>query len=188
MRRGGGERRGRTKKQPVEVAREEADVVVRRRRGAVQQRRDRVQDEHRAGVRHQQPDCNPVQSNQQGGEGKKWGKGAREKRTGSPIPRRVRHIDVLERRSLDAVDQRAPHPHLPHHLVQRRAAHEELLRRVRCCGDSSGWLVGGGRGGRTESVERGADDHERVALAAGERGVVLVGEEVGADEHAEAAD
>ena len=41
----------------VEVAREQREVVVRRGRHAVQDRRDGVEDEHRGRVRDEQPDC-----------------------------------------------------------------------------------------------------------------------------------
>ena len=46
----------RTEEQAIEVGGEEADVVERGGRHAVQDRRDAVQDEHRRGVRDEQPD------------------------------------------------------------------------------------------------------------------------------------
>ena len=90
--------------------------------------------------------------------------------TGRAIPACGLHVLVLEPRGLDAVDERAPHAELADDLVQRRAADEELLGRVR------------------EAVERRADEHEDVALGAAQRGPVLVRELVRRDEHAEAAD
>ena len=88
--------------------------------------------------------------------------------TGRAVPAREGHVVVLEAGSLYAVDEGAPHAELADDLVQRAAADEELLGRVR------------------EAVERRADEHEDVALGAAQRGPVLVRELVRGDEHTQA--
>ena len=116
----------------VKVAREQADVVVRGRRHAVQDRRDGVQDEHRCRVRDEEPDyCSYSISATILSESNT----CTLRLTRGPVPARGGHVVVLQPSGLDAVDEHTPHAELSDNLVQGGLAHEELLRCVRWVDD-----------------------------------------------------
>ena len=114
----------------VKVGREQAEVVVRGRRHAVQDRRDGVEDEHRRRVRDEEPDWFGVFDVSHRRTVRVWLHARAARLTRSPVPARGGHVVVLQPGGLDAVDEHAPHAELSDDLVQGGLAHEELFGRV----------------------------------------------------------